>query len=66
MISAIDGVSFQEVWPRRVNETLDLPDGRTVPVAIIGLGDLVRNKRASARHKDLDDVEHLEPLLRKT
>jgi hypothetical protein len=23
----------------------------------------VRNKRASGRHKDLDDVEHLKPVL---
>jgi hypothetical protein len=30
---------------------------------VIGLAELLRNKRAAGRHKDLDDVEHLEPLL---
>jgi hypothetical protein len=64
--SAIDGISFAHAWPRRVEEILELPDGRTVTLPILGLADLVRNKRAAGRHKDLDDVEHLEPLLRKT
>ena len=35
--------------------------GPALPV--MGLAELLRNKRASGRHKDLDDVEHLEPLL---
>lgn len=32
-------------------------------VHVNGLTELLRNKRAAGRHKDLDDVEHLEPLL---
>jgi hypothetical protein len=46
-----------------VKERLDLPDGRWLSLPVIGLADLVRNKRAAGRHEDLDDVEHLEPLL---
>lgn len=30
-----------------------------VPVNIIGLGDLKANKKASGRHKDLNDLEQL-------
>jgi hypothetical protein len=30
-----------------------------LPVAVISLDDLKVNKKASGRHKDLDDLEHL-------
>ena len=63
LISAVDGVTFEEAWPHRVDESLERADGPRVPLPVIGLADLVRNKRASGRHKDLDDVEHLESLL---
>lgn len=56
VITGIDGVSFEEAWPNRVQATaggLDLP--------CLGRGDLVRNKRASGREKDRLDLE----LLRK-
>lgn len=54
LLTGIDGVSFEECWPNRVCAVWD-----EVPVNVIGLGDLKRNKRASGRHKDLDDLEHL-------
>jgi hypothetical protein len=63
LLSAIDGVRFDEAWPHHVEEHLELASGRHVPLPVIGLAELVRNKRAAGRHKDLDDVEHLEPLL---
>ncbi len=63
LISAIDGVTFAEAWPQRVCENVELADGSRHPLNVIGLAELVRNKRAAGRHKDLDDVEHLEPLL---
>ena len=63
LISVIDGVAFEEAWPYRVEEGLDLATGVRVALPLIGLAALVKNKRASGRHKDLDDVEHLEPLL---
>jgi hypothetical protein len=63
LISTVDGVTFAEAWPHRVNERVELADGSRHPLNVIGLSELVRNKRAAGRHKDLDDVEHLEPLL---
>lgn len=65
-VSAIDGVTFESAWPNRVKETLDLPDGRRLPLAVIGLADLVTNKRSAGRHKDLDDADHLAPLLERS
>jgi len=63
LISVIDGVAFEEAWPRRIDEHLDLADGRQVPLSVIGMSELLKNKRAAGRYKDLDDIEHLEPLL---
>lgn len=51
----IDGVVFEECWSRRIAGEMD-----GLPVPIISRQDLLKNKRASGRHKDLDDVEQLE------
>ncbi|MSP24965.1 MAG: hypothetical protein EXR75_07330 [Myxococcales bacterium] len=63
ILSAIDGVKFAEAWPQRVEESLALLDERNISLPLIGLKHLLQNKRAAGRHKDLDDVEHLEPFL---
>jgi len=54
ILSSIDGVDFQECYPRR--ETVEI-DG--VAVDVISLADLKTNKRASGRHQDLTDLEKL-------
>jgi len=48
------GVEFAEVYPRRVETTLE-----GIPVKIIPLEDLKINKRTSARNKDLADLDNL-------
>jgi hypothetical protein len=63
LLSTIDGVRFPDAWPRRLEEALDLAGSRRVLLPIIGADDLLTNKRAAGRHKDLDDVENLERLL---
>lgn len=57
VITAIEGVLFDEVWPDRVSATYG-----GVPVSIIGREALIKNKRAAARPKDLADVEALESI----
>ncbi len=54
----IDGVSFARAWPRRVR--VEMSEGLVCPV--IGLKDLLANKRASGRPQDLADVDALERL----
>jgi hypothetical protein len=54
LLTAIDGVTFDEAWAHRVAG----PFGAAT-VDYIGLGDLIRNKQASARPQDLLDVEDL-------
>ncbi len=52
--TTISGVDFAECYADRVEDTLD-----GVPVNLISLKDLKRNKQASGRHQDLADLEHL-------
>lgn len=54
LLNRISGVSFDEAWDGRVQVELD---GLTVPV--IGLTELLTNKKASGRPKDLADVDEL-------
>lgn len=57
IISKISGVRYAEAVTRAVHKTID-----GVPVRIISLEDLIANKKASGRLKDLADVEVLEGL----
>ena len=59
LVSRIDGVEFQDAWPNR-HEIRIKGEGVDIPAWFIGLGDLVRNKRAAGRPKDLDDLRFLE------
>jgi hypothetical protein len=54
VLTEIDGVAFTDCFTAREVVILD---GQKVNM--ISLSDLRRNKRASGRHKDLDDLEHL-------
>ena len=54
LLTSIDGVDFDECAGRSINQMVD---GAKIPV--IGLDDLKTNKRASARSKDLADLENL-------
>ncbi|MBM3235982.1 hypothetical protein FJZ31_06745 [Candidatus Poribacteria bacterium] len=54
LLTTISGVNFEECYSERI---IDVIDG--VEVSIINLKHLKLNKRASGRHKDLDDLEHL-------
>ncbi len=54
IVTTISGVRFEACHAARIEAEID---GVTVPV--ISLGDLKANKKASGRHKDLDDLEHL-------
>jgi hypothetical protein len=60
LLNRIDGVAFEEAWESRAVALLKIR-GRTVPVNYVGLDELIRNKEAAARPKDLDDV----PFLKK-
>jgi hypothetical protein len=48
------GVEFEQCFQRRRRVNLD-----GIEVSLMDLNDLKQNKRASGRHRDLDDLEHL-------
>jgi hypothetical protein len=54
IITTIDGVSFEEAWAHRVEQTYG---GETA--YYIGREDLIKNKTAAARPQDLADVAYL-------
>jgi hypothetical protein len=54
VLTAIDGISFEEAWPNRVASTVG-----NVATQVLGRADLIRNKKASGRAKDLADLERL-------
>ena len=54
LITGATGVKFDECYAGR--NILELGE---LEIPIISLEDLKRNKKAAARHKDLDDLEHL-------
>lgn len=55
LLTSIDGVGFEAAWKRRMRGRLG---GR--PVAFLGLSDLLANKRAAGRPKDVADVALLQ------
>jgi hypothetical protein len=57
ILTGISGVTFDEAWPGRL---ISAVDGLQVP--FIGRAELVKNKRAAARPKDLVDADALEKL----
>ncbi len=54
VVTTIDGVSFEECYNNRLSESID-----GIPVPYLSLDDLRKNKKASGRYKDLNDLQHL-------
>jgi hypothetical protein len=54
IINEASGIAFDDCYPRR---EVIVADG--TPIATIAKADLIRNKRASGRLRDLADVELL-------
>ena len=58
LLTTLSGLNFRQAWPGRVMHRIDALD-----VPFLGREDLIRNKRATGRTKDLADLEALgEPV----
>ena len=57
LITAIDGVTFEQAWSTRIESIY-----AGVPVSYIGREELIANKKAAARPQDLADVNYLESV----
>jgi Nucleotidyltransferase of unknown function (DUF6036) len=58
LLNSIDGVGFPEAWGNRVEVTTEI-SGEAISVYFIGLNELVKNKEAMNRPKDLEDLKYL-------
>ena len=61
LINRIDGVTFQEAWQARNEICLSQPAG-DVPIYYISLKNLITNKAAAGRPKDLEDLKYLKKV----
>lgn len=60
LLNTITAVTFADAWATRV-EAVMVDAAERTPIPYIGVDALVKNKRASGRPKDLDDLAYLEP-----
>ena len=54
LLTSIDGVEFETCYKNKQIVEID-----NIKINFISLKDLIQNKKSSARHRDLDDLEHL-------
>ncbi len=55
ILTSISGVEFEEAWVNRMHSTME-----ALQVPVLGFAELIANKRASGRPKDLVDADWLE------
>ena len=55
LLTSISGVEFEDCYPKRV-----IMDIAGIKIDFIDIESLKKNKKASGRHKDLNDLENLE------
>lgn len=63
LINSIDAVPFEEAWESRIEEEMEIK-GKKHPVYYIGLKQLIKNKKAIKRYRDLDDLKYLIEVLK--
>ena len=64
LVNCITGVSFEAAWKSRTREKIKIKK-RICPIFFIGLDQLIKNKEAVGRHKDLEDLKYLRAAARK-
>ena len=57
-MNSIEGVIFEEAWKKRKTDYIQ-SERKDIPIYYLGLEQLIANKRAAGRQKDLDDLDYL-------
>jgi hypothetical protein len=65
LISTVSGVGFAEAWKGKVGQSFSLKK-EAIPVYFIGLAELIKNKEAAGRPKDLADLKYLREAAKKS
>jgi len=58
LINEIEAVGFEKAWEDKVRESLSYKN-REVTIYYIGLKELIKNKKAVGRYKDMEDLAFL-------
>ena len=58
LINIIENVSFSEAWKDKISEKIPIRDQKIL-VHFIGLEQLIKNKEALERPKDIEDLKYL-------
>jgi len=54
IMTSVSGIEFHESYKNKIRKEVD-----GIEITIINLEDLIKNKNAIGRHKDLNDIENL-------
>lgn len=65
LLNTITKVTFQKAWPSRKTEHVEI-NNKTIPIHFIGLDNLIRNKEALSRPRDLEDLVYLRKIKEKS
>jgi len=67
LINQITGVTFPGAWENKTIDSIESA-GEEIPIYFIGLEELIKNKKAIGRPKDMEDLKYLRGVkkLRKT
>lgn len=61
LMTSIEGIEFADAYPNALRVVIE-----DVPLTIISREHFLKNKRALGRHKDLADVDALEPVRQRS
>jgi hypothetical protein len=62
LINRISGVTFRDAWENRTITSIE-SEGKKLPVYLIGLKELIKNKEAIGRPKDMEDLKYLRQVI---
>jgi predicted nucleotidyltransferase len=58
LINQITGVTFPDAWENKTIDSIESA-GEEIPIYFIGLEELIKNKKAIGRPKDMEDLKYL-------
>jgi len=63
LYNSIQGVTFEEAWESKVEESIRI-NRKKYPLYFIGVEELIKNKKSLKRPKDKEDLKYLQELHR--
>lgn len=64
LINDVEEINFTEAWSNRVDDRFS-HHGKEVTIHYMGFDDLIKNKKAVGRNKDLEDLKFLNKAFKK-